>query len=31
MNATVLGIVLIAVAAAGAAALWVDTVRKRDK
>jgi hypothetical protein len=31
MNANVLGIILIVVAAAGAAALWVDTVRKRDK
>lgn len=31
MNANVLGVILIVLAAAGGAALWVDTVRKRDK
>lgn len=31
MNANVLGIILIVLAATGAGALWFDTVRKRDK
>jgi hypothetical protein len=31
MNGTVFGIILIVLAAAGGAALWIDTVRKRDK
>jgi len=31
MNGTVFGIILIVLAGAGGAALWVDTIRKRDK
>jgi hypothetical protein len=31
MSGTIIGVILIAIAAAGGAALWVDTVRKRDK
>jgi hypothetical protein len=31
MNGTVFGIILIVLAGAGGAALWADTIRKRDK